>query len=140
MGGSSYARTRDRFDMPRPKDSETKAAPAGVPRAAVTRVVKFRAVFDQLPPDVTMYEVGPRDGLQNESRMVPTDDKVKLIDALSETGLRAIEITSFVNPKWIPQLADGGRGVAPDRAQAGARRTRRWSRTGRAWTRRSRRA
>jgi hydroxymethylglutaryl-CoA lyase len=65
-------------------------------------------VFDQLPPDVTLYEVGPRDGLQNESRMVPTDDKVKLIDALSGTGLRAIEITSFVNPKWIPQLADGG--------------------------------
>jgi len=65
-------------------------------------------VFDQLPPDVTLYEVGPRDGLQNESRMVPTDDKVQLIDALSETGLRAIEITSFVNPKWIPQLADGG--------------------------------
>jgi len=76
--------------------------------AGVTRVVKFGTVFDQLPPDVTMYEVGPRDGLQNESRMVPTDDKVKLIDALSETGLRAIEITSFVNPKWIPQLADGG--------------------------------
>jgi len=72
-----------------------------------TRVVKFAAVFEQLPPDVTLYEVGPRDGLQNESRMVPTDDKVKLIDALSETGLRAIEITSFVNPKWIPQLADG---------------------------------
>ena len=71
-------------------------------------MVKFAAVFDQLPPDVTLYEVGPRDGLQNESRMVPTDDKVKLIDALSETGLRAIEITSFVNPKWIPQLADGG--------------------------------
>jgi hydroxymethylglutaryl-CoA lyase len=68
----------------------------------------LQAVFDQLPPDVTMYEVGPRDGLQNESRMVPTDDKVKLIDALSESGLRAIEITSFVNPKWIPQLADGG--------------------------------
>jgi hydroxymethylglutaryl-CoA lyase len=74
----------------------------------VTRVVKFKAVFDQLPPDVTLYEVGPRDGLQNESRMVPTDDKIKLIDALSQTGLRAIEITSFVNPKWIPQLADGG--------------------------------
>jgi hydroxymethylglutaryl-CoA lyase len=78
-----------------------------VSRCGVTRVVKFPAVFDQLPPDVTLYEVGPRDGLQNESRMVPTDDKVKLIDALSETGLRAIEITSFVNPKWIPQLADG---------------------------------
>ena len=64
-------------------------------------------MFDQLPPEVTLYEVGPRDGLQNESRMVPTDDKVRLVDALSETGLRAIEITSFVNPKWIPQLADG---------------------------------
>jgi hydroxymethylglutaryl-CoA lyase len=70
-------------------------------------MVKLQAVFDQLPPDVTLYEVGPRDGLQNESRMVPTDDKVNLIDALSATGLRAIEITSFVNPKWIPQLADG---------------------------------
>jgi hydroxymethylglutaryl-CoA lyase len=71
-------------------------------------VVKLLAVFEELPPDVTLYEVGPRDGLQNESRMVPTDDKVKLIDALSLTGLRAIEITSFVNPKWVPQLADGG--------------------------------
>ena len=74
----------------------------------MTRVVKLASVFDHLPPDVTLYEVGPRDGLQNESRMVPTDDKVKLINGLSETGLRAIEITSFVNPKWIPQLADGG--------------------------------
>jgi hydroxymethylglutaryl-CoA lyase len=74
----------------------------------VTRVVKLTSVFDHLPPDVTLYDVGPRDGLQNESRMVPTDDKVKLINGLSETGLRAIEITSFVNPKWIPQLADGG--------------------------------
>jgi hydroxymethylglutaryl-CoA lyase len=64
-------------------------------------------VLDTLPVDVTLYEVGPRDGLQNESRLIPTDDKVALIDALSGTGLRAIEITSFVNPKWIPQLADG---------------------------------
>jgi hydroxymethylglutaryl-CoA lyase len=64
-------------------------------------------VFDHLPADVTIYEVGPRDGLQNEARMIPTDDKVTFIDALSETGLRAIEITSFVNPRWIPQLADG---------------------------------
>jgi hydroxymethylglutaryl-CoA lyase len=63
-------------------------------------------VFENLPAEVTLYEVGPRDGLQNESRLIPTVDKVALIDALSETGLRAIEITSFVNPKWIPQLAD----------------------------------
>jgi hydroxymethylglutaryl-CoA lyase len=64
-------------------------------------------VFEHLPADVTIYEVGPRDGLQNEARMIPTDDKVAFIDALSETGLRSIEITSFVNPRWIPQLADG---------------------------------
>jgi hydroxymethylglutaryl-CoA lyase len=64
-------------------------------------------VLDALPSAVTIYEVGPRDGLQNESRLIPTDDKVALIDALSETGLPAIELTSFVNPKWIPQLADG---------------------------------
>jgi hydroxymethylglutaryl-CoA lyase len=63
-------------------------------------------VLETLPVDVTLYEVGPRDGLQNESRLIPTDNKVELIDALSDTGLRAIEITSFVNPKWIPQLAD----------------------------------
>jgi hydroxymethylglutaryl-CoA lyase len=63
-------------------------------------------VLETLPVDVTLYEVGPRDGLQNESRLIPTDNKVQLIDALSDTGLRAIEITSFVNPKWIPQLAD----------------------------------
>ncbi|MES1172559.1 MAG: hydroxymethylglutaryl-CoA lyase [Bacteroidota bacterium] len=63
-------------------------------------------MFEHLPPDVTIYEVGPRDGLQNESRLIATDDKVVFIDALSQTGLRAIEITSFVNPKWIPQLAD----------------------------------
>jgi len=64
-------------------------------------------VLDHLPPDVTIYEVGPRDGLQNEARLIATDDKVALIDALSATGLRAIEISSFVNPRWIPQLADG---------------------------------
>ncbi|MSP62688.1 MAG: hydroxymethylglutaryl-CoA lyase [Myxococcales bacterium] len=63
-------------------------------------------MFAHLPRDVTIYEVGPRDGLQNEPRPVSTADKVAFIDALSATGLPAIEITSFVNPKWIPQLAD----------------------------------
>ena len=63
-------------------------------------------LFAGLPSHVTVYEVGPRDGLQNEQRMVPTADKIALINALSQTGLPKIEITSFVNPKWIPQLAD----------------------------------
>jgi hydroxymethylglutaryl-CoA lyase len=65
-------------------------------------------VFDQLPAEVVLFEVGPRDGLQNETRLVATTDKVALIDALSGCGLRAIEITSFVNPQWVPQLADAG--------------------------------
>jgi hydroxymethylglutaryl-CoA lyase len=59
-----------------------------------------------LPPCVTIYEVGPRDGLQNEARMVPTSDKIAFINALAASGLTHIEITSFVSPKWIPQLAD----------------------------------
>ena len=60
----------------------------------------------KLPADVTVYEVGPRDGLQNEARNVPTADKIRFIDALVAAGIRSIEITSFVSPKWIPQLAD----------------------------------
>lgn len=55
---------------------------------------------------VRIVEVGPRDGLQNEKAMVSTADKIALIDRLSRTGLRTIEATSFVSPKWIPQLAD----------------------------------
>jgi hydroxymethylglutaryl-CoA lyase len=60
----------------------------------------------KLPDRVTIYEVGPRDGLQNEARQVPTPEKIRFIDALVEAGLHNIEITSFVSPKWIPQLAD----------------------------------
>lgn len=56
---------------------------------------------------VRIVEVGPRDGLQNESREVPTAMKVELIDRLSAAGLSVVEATSFVSPKWIPQLADG---------------------------------
>lgn len=61
---------------------------------------------DKLPRQVKIVEVGPRDGLQNESRAVPSEDKVRLITALAASGLKHIEITSFVSPKWIPQLAD----------------------------------
>ncbi|BFH13975.1 hydroxymethylglutaryl-CoA lyase YngG [Paenibacillus dendritiformis] len=58
------------------------------------------------PASVTIKEVGPRDGLQNEKVFVPTEDKIAWINQLSGTGLNSIEITSFVNPKWIPALAD----------------------------------
>jgi hydroxymethylglutaryl-CoA lyase len=59
-----------------------------------------------LPAEATIYEVGPRDGLQNEARPVPTAEKIRFIDALVASGIRNIEITSFVSAKWIPQLAD----------------------------------
>jgi len=55
---------------------------------------------------VRIVEVGPRDGLQNEKATIATADKIELIDRLSDTGLRSIEATSFVSPKWVPQLAD----------------------------------
>ena len=60
----------------------------------------------KLPTHVTVYEGGPRDGLQNEARQVPTADKIRFIDGLVDAGLTHIEITSFVSPKWIPQLGD----------------------------------
>ncbi len=62
----------------------------------------------RLPETVRVVEVGPRDGLQNESQRVPTAVKVQFIDQLSRTGLPHIEVSSFVKPSWIPQLADAG--------------------------------
>ncbi|MGH8884708.1 MAG: hydroxymethylglutaryl-CoA lyase [Egibacteraceae bacterium] len=61
-----------------------------------------------LPERVTIYEVGPRDGLQNEQASVPTAVKAEFIRRLAGTGLRVIEATGFVHPKWVPQLADAG--------------------------------
>lgn len=61
---------------------------------------------------VTLYEVGPRDGLQNEARIIPTADKIALIDLLSACGLTRIEATSFVSPKWVPQMADAAEVMA----------------------------
>lgn len=55
---------------------------------------------------IRIYEVGPRDGLQNEQELVPTEHKVALINLLSASGFKYIEATSFVSPKWVPQMAD----------------------------------
>jgi hydroxymethylglutaryl-CoA lyase len=75
----------------------------------------------KLPAEVTIYEVGPRDGLQNEARNVPTADKIRFIDALVASGIRSIEITSFVSPKWIPQLADSAEVARGVQRPAGVR-------------------
>ncbi|MFO0695525.1 MAG: hydroxymethylglutaryl-CoA lyase [Polyangiales bacterium] len=64
------------------------------------------ALFANLPKRVSIYEVSPRDGLQNESAQVATHSKVRLIEALVVAGLRRIEVTSFVSAKWVPQMAD----------------------------------
>ncbi len=59
-----------------------------------------------LPVKVKIVEVGPRDGLQNEKQIVPTATKIELIERLADAGLRAIEATSFVSPKWVPEMGD----------------------------------
>jgi hydroxymethylglutaryl-CoA lyase len=59
-----------------------------------------------LPEHVAIYEVGPRDGLQNESAVVPVEVKAEFLDRLAAAGLRVLEATSFVHPRWVPQLAD----------------------------------
>ncbi|MDU8945862.1 hydroxymethylglutaryl-CoA lyase [Ovoidimarina sediminis] len=61
---------------------------------------------------VEIFEVGPRDGLQNEARMIPSAEKISLIDCLSGAGFRRIEVASFVSPKWVPQMADGAEVLA----------------------------
>ncbi len=64
------------------------------------------------PERVRIVEVGPRDGLQNESAFVPTMRKVALIESLADAGLKSIEVGSFVSPKWVPQMADSGEVLA----------------------------
>lgn len=72
-----------------------------------------------LPSQVSIYEVSPRDGLQNEGSNVPTAEKRRLIEALVRSGLKRIEITSFVSPRWIPQLADADELTSTMRAPDG---------------------
>ncbi len=59
-----------------------------------------------IPSQVKIVEVGPRDALQNEKQVVATETKIELIERLADAGLRVIEATSFVSPKWVPQMAD----------------------------------
>jgi len=74
-----------------------------------------------IPTQVTLVEVGPRDGLQNESQPVSAQQKVELIHLLQAAGLREIEATSFVSPKWVPQMADNTQVMSGIRRQAGVR-------------------
>ena len=74
-----------------------------------------------IPEHVTLVEVGPRDGLQNEAQPVATAVKVELVHRLQAAGLREIELTSFVSPKWVPQMADNAQVMAAVQRQPGVR-------------------
>ena len=73
------------------------------------------------PPHVTLVDVGPRDGLQNESQPVPAAAKIELVHRLQAAGLRQIEVTSYVSPKWVPQMADNAEVMAGIQRQTGVR-------------------
>jgi hydroxymethylglutaryl-CoA lyase len=75
----------------------------------------------KIPKRVRLIDVGPRDGLQNEQAIVPTDVKVTLIDLLSDAGFPAVEATAFVSPKWVPQMADASDVMARIRRKPGVR-------------------
>ena len=72
---------------------------------------------------VTLFEMGPRDGLQNEAKTISTKDKVQLVDMLTEAGFSKIETASFVSPKWVPQMADGAEVLAGVSRRKGVRYT-----------------
>lgn len=74
-----------------------------------------------LPNHVTLVDVGPRDGLQNEKQTVSTEDKAQLVALLQAAGLKEIEVTSFVSPKWVPQMADNAAVMAAIDRQPGVR-------------------
>ena len=74
-----------------------------------------------LPAKVKLVDVGPRDGLQNEKNMVPAAVKIELVQRLQDAGLREIEVTSFVSPKWVPQMADALDVMAGVQRQPGVR-------------------
>jgi hydroxymethylglutaryl-CoA lyase len=72
-----------------------------------------------LPHRVHIVDVGPRDGLQNEKQMIPADVKIELVDRLTDAGFTNIEVTSFVSPKWVPQMGDAADVMARIRRRAG---------------------
>ncbi|MCT8974327.1 hydroxymethylglutaryl-CoA lyase [Microbaculum marinisediminis] len=82
--------------------------------------------MQDLPSHIDIHEEGPREGFQFESRIFPLADRVALVDALSESGLRQIQVASFVNPKAVPQMADAGDLFQAIRKRPGVRHTALW--------------
>ncbi|XP_047512666.1 hydroxymethylglutaryl-CoA lyase, mitochondrial [Pieris napi] len=76
-------------------------------RHVLKKIKTSKRTITTIVPEIRIYEVGPRDGLQNETKFVPTEVKVELIHKLASSGLKNIESASFVSPKWIKQMSDG---------------------------------
>jgi hydroxymethylglutaryl-CoA lyase len=97
--------------------------PAKISQPPVRRAratIKFRRRTPMsLPSRVQIVDVGPRDGLQNEKQLIPADIKVELVDRLSAAGFGAIEVTSFVSPRWVPQMGDAAEVMARIRRRPG---------------------
>jgi hydroxymethylglutaryl-CoA lyase len=74
-----------------------------------------------LPPRIQLIDVGPRDGLQNEKQPVPAEVKIELVHRLQAAGLSEVEVTSYVSPKWVPQMADNHAVMAGLQRQPGVR-------------------
>ncbi|HEX6015851.1 MAG TPA: hydroxymethylglutaryl-CoA lyase [Geminicoccaceae bacterium] len=83
--------------------------------------MRVHDLFAAIPPEVTVVEVGPRDGLQNEPVPVPVAAKVALVEALADAGLPVVEAGSFVSPKWVPQMAGSDEVLRAVRKRAGVR-------------------
>src|SRR5262245_122397 len=77
--------------------------------------------MSMIPTQVTLVDVGPRDGLQNEKQPVSAAHKIELVHRLQAAGLREIEVTSFVSPKWVPQMADNAEAMAGIERKGGVR-------------------
>src|SRR6187431_2943777 len=85
------------------------------------RDLPMRVPMSGLPSEVTIWEVGARDGLQNESAVISAADKIEFIDRLSAAGLPVVEATSMVRPEWVPQLADAPQVLAGITRRPGVR-------------------
>src|SRR6185437_8861209 len=108
------ARSQERFDYSRKRPDvtcsigEKRDILIGRGMPSPLRIARGTSNMTDIPRRVRVVEVGPRDGLQNEKAIIATEDKLHFIALLNEAGFPEIEVTSFVSPKAIPQLADAG--------------------------------
>src|SRR5690606_10655584 len=102
-----------------PMDQSIAQIRAGAPPARPNGILQNRNYTMNIPSKVRLIDVGPRDGLQNEKSPVPAEVKIGLVQRLQTAGLKEIEVTSYVSPKWVPQMADNHEAMAGIERQPG---------------------